>query len=202
MTLARTSVGRKIVTCQVYLSTWAGQTRNASPFAPRGRCHNGPVVAEDAPQRVTPPTSGSAPEAGGTPVAYVRPSYVAWADLLRRVFAFDILACPDCGGRLRLLATIAPRYGLWPTRGGRRTAEPNVPSRPRSGRIEGEDPDPPRVARRSAAALGSAHARVAPGRARWSRCYSAKRCEARVTKTTPVVLLCEALRSTSGQWAD
>ena len=97
-------------------------------FAPRGRCHNGPVVAADAPRRVTPPTSGSAPEAGATPVAYVRPSYVAWADLLRRVFAIDILACPDCGGRLRLLATIAPRNGLWPTRGGRLTAEPNVPS--------------------------------------------------------------------------
>jgi hypothetical protein len=43
------------------------------------------------------------------PAAYVRPSYVAWADLLRRVFAVDILACPDCGGRLRLLATIEDR---------------------------------------------------------------------------------------------
>ena len=32
-----------------------------------------------------------------------------WADLLRRVFAIDILACPDCGGRLRLLATIEDR---------------------------------------------------------------------------------------------
>ena len=56
--------------------------------------------------------SGSAPEAGAagaTPVAYVRPSYVAWADLLRRIFAIDILACPDCGGRLRLLATIEDR---------------------------------------------------------------------------------------------
>jgi hypothetical protein len=66
-------------------------------FAPRGRCHSGPVVAEDAPHRVP------------TPVAYVRPSYFAWADLLRRVFAIDILACPDCGGRLRLLATIEER---------------------------------------------------------------------------------------------
>ena len=36
-------------------------------------------------------------------------------NLLRRVFRFDILACSDCGGRLRLLATIAPRYGLRPT---------------------------------------------------------------------------------------
>jgi hypothetical protein len=38
----------------------------------------------------------------------VRPRYFAWADLLRRVFAIDVLACP-CGGRLRLLATIEER---------------------------------------------------------------------------------------------
>jgi len=31
------------------------------------------------------------------------------ADLHRRVFALDVLACPDCGGRLRLLATIDDR---------------------------------------------------------------------------------------------
>ena len=77
-------------------------------FVPRGRCHSGPVVVEDAPHRV-PPTSGSAPEAGAPPVAYVRPSYFAWADSLRRVFAIDVLAGPACGGRLRLLATIEDR---------------------------------------------------------------------------------------------
>jgi len=30
----------------------------------------------------------------------------AWADLMRRVFALDVLACGTCGGRLRFLATI------------------------------------------------------------------------------------------------
>ncbi len=81
-------------------------------FAPRGRCHGGPVVVEDAPHRVATPASGSpstAPEADATPAASVRPRYFAWAELLRRVFAIDILACPDCGGRLRLLATIEER---------------------------------------------------------------------------------------------
>ncbi len=29
-----------------------------------------------------------------------------WADLMRRVFAVDVLACPRCGGRLRLIATL------------------------------------------------------------------------------------------------
>jgi len=37
----------------------------------------------------------------------VRPRHVAWAELLRRTFAIDVLACPDCGGRLRLVATIS-----------------------------------------------------------------------------------------------
>jgi hypothetical protein len=28
------------------------------------------------------------------------------ADLMRRAFGFDVLACPRCGGRLRLVALI------------------------------------------------------------------------------------------------
>ena len=30
----------------------------------------------------------------------------SWAQLMRRVFAIDVLECPRCGGRLRILATI------------------------------------------------------------------------------------------------
>src|SRR5262249_59749811 len=50
----------------------------------------------------------SAGSAAGTPEsgAYVRPRHFPWAELLRRTFEIDILACPDCGGRLRLVATI------------------------------------------------------------------------------------------------
>jgi len=40
---------------------------------------------------------------------YVRPRHFPWAELLRRTFEIDILACPDCGNRLRLLATIENR---------------------------------------------------------------------------------------------
>ena len=29
-----------------------------------------------------------------------------WADLMRRTCAFDVLSCPRCGGRLRLIALI------------------------------------------------------------------------------------------------
>ncbi len=35
-----------------------------------------------------------------------RPRYWAWADLMRRAFDLDVLACPRCGGRMRLIATI------------------------------------------------------------------------------------------------
>ena len=33
---------------------------------------------------------------------------LAWSELLRRVFALDVLECPRCGGRMRLLAAIHP----------------------------------------------------------------------------------------------
>ena len=50
-----------------------------------------------------PPPRAFAPGQTG----YVRPTYYPWADLLRCTFAIDVLACPACGGRLRLVATIA-----------------------------------------------------------------------------------------------
>ena len=35
-----------------------------------------------------------------------------WAELMRRTFGFDVLACPRCGGRLRLLALIQHRTAV------------------------------------------------------------------------------------------
>jgi uncharacterized protein YbaR (Trm112 family) len=35
-----------------------------------------------------------------------------WAELMRRTFGFDVLACPRCGGRLRLLALIEHRTAV------------------------------------------------------------------------------------------
>jgi hypothetical protein len=32
---------------------------------------------------------------------------IPWAELLGKVFAVDVLECPDCGGRLRVVAYIA-----------------------------------------------------------------------------------------------
>jgi len=104
-------------------------------FAPRGCCrestHPWPLLLEGIESR-TPESDAAVPtgepgkgaaagnvpsanpdgavpaEARAPPVsaAYVRPRHYPWAYLLRRVFEIDILACPDCGGRLRLVATI------------------------------------------------------------------------------------------------
>ncbi len=50
-----------------------------------------------------------APEAQATVAEPpTRPRRLAWADLLRRVFAVDVLECPRCGARTRLLAAIHP----------------------------------------------------------------------------------------------
>jgi hypothetical protein len=35
-----------------------------------------------------------------------KPRSWAWADLMRRAFDIDVLACPRCGGRMRLIATV------------------------------------------------------------------------------------------------
>ena len=40
------------------------------------------------------------------PRSPMRPRRLSWAELLKRGFAADALACPRCGGRMRLLAAI------------------------------------------------------------------------------------------------
>ena len=47
---------------------------------------------------------GAAPPAAGPDGT--RPRYWTWAALMHRAFALDVLACPRCGGRMRLVATI------------------------------------------------------------------------------------------------
>ena len=46
------------------------------------------------------PGREASPRAAGTPGAWT------WAALMPRVLALDVLACPRCGGRLRVLATV------------------------------------------------------------------------------------------------
>ena len=48
------------------------------------------VQVDDDSSRSVPPRSGG----------------YQWAELMQRTFAFDVLACPRCGGRLRLVALV------------------------------------------------------------------------------------------------
>ena len=73
---------------------------------------------------------GAAGDVGGAECAGVarnkaaagRPRHWTWAALMRRAFDLDVLACPRCAGRLRLIATveepgvvrkILAHLGLW-----------------------------------------------------------------------------------------
>jgi hypothetical protein len=40
------------------------------------------------------------------------PRYYEWAKLMRRAFDIDVLACPRCGGRLRLLGLIEDPHAV------------------------------------------------------------------------------------------
>jgi hypothetical protein len=64
---------------------------------------------ERAPRPDLRPAAGAegAPEPqASTAEPPLRPRRLAWADLLRRVFAIDVLECSRCGARTRLLAAI------------------------------------------------------------------------------------------------
>jgi hypothetical protein len=63
-----------------------------------------PMVAAGLEGSASTPT-GSAPPAGSG-------SNWLWAQLMRRSFGFDVLACPNCGGRFRLVALIEYREAV------------------------------------------------------------------------------------------
>ena len=60
-------------------------------------------------RRVPEPTASTAPLAAGPDGAGVKtasPRAWSWAALMHRAFGIDVLACPHCGGRFRLIATL------------------------------------------------------------------------------------------------
>jgi len=74
-------------------------------LAPRARWRER-VVAYG---RVAPePTASAAPLAAGPDGTGAKntPRAWTWAALMHRAFSIDVLACPNCGGRLRLIATL------------------------------------------------------------------------------------------------
>ncbi len=65
------------------------------------------AVAAPSPSSVRDSSAALAPEAG-TAAALPRPRRLASAELLQRVFAIDVLACPRRGGRTRVLSVPPP----------------------------------------------------------------------------------------------
>jgi hypothetical protein len=99
------------VRCHGVLAPCAGWRDLVIPAGPRSSIHSRPARSNDTPVAETGPgaaeggrgTEPSAPAEGG----HERRRH-SWADLLRRVFAVDVFECPDCGGRMRILAAIHP----------------------------------------------------------------------------------------------
>jgi len=68
---------------------------------PGCRCRSSP-----ARNASTVPKSGPLPPAPSAPAAHLR--YYTWPELMQRIFKIDVLECPRCHGRLRILAAIHP----------------------------------------------------------------------------------------------
>ena len=64
------------------------------------------AVAYGAPPVEAPAAASAATEASEEPATAPDARHWAWADLMQRAFDIDVLACPRCGGRLRLIATV------------------------------------------------------------------------------------------------
>src|SRR5439155_13183697 len=101
----------------VFLAPHAQARARAVAYAPAEPAGVGPSApaqqpGADPPRPAPEPSVVSTPEVspdesrtGGTE----KPRRWAWADLMRRVFDLDVLACPRCGGRMSVIATIEAR---------------------------------------------------------------------------------------------
>ena len=76
------------------------------PVAWRAAVVRRPTAQGEARTEDTHDQAPGATDADTTAVAPRRARGRLWADLMRRAFGFDVLACPRCGGRLRLIALI------------------------------------------------------------------------------------------------
>jgi glycogen debranching enzyme len=90
---------------------------------------------EPAPARAAAP-GRAAPEAAAVDLAQARrvppppPRNWTWAALMRRAFALDVLACPRCGGRLRVIVTVEHPVAVRQLLAARRPAETLGPGPP------------------------------------------------------------------------
>ena len=98
------------------------QAAGAGPLTPVGpSSQTGTGPASDAwlkiPEEGLPAARRQVPSIESLPLASTteasdglssRPRRLGWAELLRRVFAIDVLECPRCGARMRWLSVVHP----------------------------------------------------------------------------------------------
>ncbi len=72
-------------------------------LAPRATCRRQVVAARNAKRERRDEIDDSARDCTHTPRRWT-----PWAKLMQRVFAIDVLECPRCGGKMKILATIHP----------------------------------------------------------------------------------------------
>jgi len=104
------------------------------------------VLAPNARARaeIVPSARQPGDDGGASPRAPVAPAppkartgrYLLWHELLRRVFAIDVLECPKCGGRLRLLCTVHDGFSGRRYLRGVSAQAPPAEARPPPGPVE------------------------------------------------------------------
>jgi hypothetical protein len=85
---------------RINLVLYHGVLAPNSSWRERAVAYGTPPVAE------APLAASATPDTNDEPTPTRVPRSWAWADLMRRAFDIDVLACPRCGGRLRLIATV------------------------------------------------------------------------------------------------
>lgn len=108
----RVPAGRSTLPTAVHVARWRLRwaarrhlVRYAGVFAPRAKLRA--AVVARAPANAA-EHAAAPPDTHASLCSRRRPSRLPWADLLRRVFAEDVLAC-HCGGRRRVIAFITDR---------------------------------------------------------------------------------------------
>lgn len=115
-----------------------GERAASAEVAPAAPVDQMPQAAQDRPSGPRPAERPGVPlTPPPTPPGRAGPrTRVPWADLLRKVFAVDVLECPGCGGRLEVLAFIteqAVARKILDHLGLASQAPPLAPARPPGG---------------------------------------------------------------------
>ncbi len=76
--------------------------------ASRWRSRIGPAGPRDDDDSRCCPGSSARQAKGCDSPGKIHPRNYSWAELMKRVWGFDVLKCPECGGRMRILCAINP----------------------------------------------------------------------------------------------